>query len=176
LDPRWTWYLLSVLRGDTVSIYTVICIRQFMYLGSDCVLVFVDQILWIFFQILPKYLLTLGSSVFTRGTPTRYNTGITPTYLMMQQILASKSSKFKYVRICNIPKWHLHSGSSLDIIIFFPVFLSNISISIYLMTFLRKKYISPRKWGKLVHGEVWEFLEQKLIFPVLCTVLGVLRP
>jgi hypothetical protein len=46
-------------------------------------------------------------------------------------------------------------------------------VLIYLMTFLRKIFIFPIKWGKWVHGEVREFFLQKLIFAVLCTVFGV---
>jgi hypothetical protein len=40
----------------------------------------------------------------------------------------------------------------------------------------RVKIIFSIKWGKFVHGEVREFFLQKLIFAVLCTVLGVFRP
>jgi hypothetical protein len=72
----------------------------------------------------------------------------------------------------------LHSGLSLDIKNFSSSFfrLIRMLVLIYLMTFLRKKNIFPIKWGKLVHGEVREFFLQKLIFAVLCSVLGIFRP
>jgi hypothetical protein len=62
------------------------------------------------------------------------------------------------------------------IFFFFFFFSSYMLVLIYLMTFLRKKIIFPIKWGKWVHEEVREFFLQKLIFAVLCTVLGVFRP
>jgi hypothetical protein len=65
------------------------------------------------------------------------------------------------------------SGSRLDIIIFFVLYVSfNLSDDV----FEGKKNIFPIKWGKLVHGEVTDFFLQKLIFAVFSTVLGVFRP
>jgi hypothetical protein len=52
--------------------------------------------------------------------------------------------------------------------IYFFIFLSYILISIYLNSddiFEDKKIIFPIKWGKLVHGEVWEFFCKTWFLP-----------
>jgi hypothetical protein len=70
----------------------------------------------------------------------------------------------------------LHSGSSLAIIFFYFFLVLYDGFSLADNVFEGKKNIFPIKWGKLVYGEVREFFQQKLIFPVLCTVLAVFRP
>jgi hypothetical protein len=70
----------------------------------------------------------------------------------------------------------IHSGTSLDIFFFLHFFIFYIIFNLSDDVFKEKIIIFPIKWGKLVHGEVREFFKQKLIFPILCNVLGIFQP